>query len=332
MTPASLSVLLPIKDEADNIVRLLDEIERALGPLGHPFEVIAVDDGSTDGSRALLEREAGRRAYLRVIRFRRNVGQTAAFDAGFRHATGDIIVTLDADLQNDPADIAPMLRMVEHEGYDFVTGWRRTRHDDLLLRKLPSRIGNWLIRLVTRTRIHDLGCSLRVYRRELTNELRLYGEMHRFIGVLLENIGGRVGEVEGTHRPRVAGVSKYRWPRAIKVVLDLLTVWFMHGYGTKPSHVFGGFGLVLLSASGLLTGWVLVEKYAFAIWVHRNPLLLGAVFLGVVGVQFVGLGLLAELLVRTYFEASGRVPYSVARTIGFERRTRDSGTGVSSRT
>jgi len=329
--PLTLSVLLPIKNEEGNVVPLLDQIERALAPLGHPFEVIAVDDGSTDGSRAVLEGEAARRPYLRVLVFRRNAGQTAAFDAGFRHATGDVIVTMDADLQNDPADVAPMLRMVTDEGFDFVTGWRRNRHDGLLLRKLPSRIGNWIIRLVTRTRIHDLGCSLRVYRRELTNELRLYGEMHRFIGVLLENMGARVGELEVTHHPRVAGVSKYRWPRAIKVMLDLLTVWFMHGYGTKPSHIFGAFGLVLMAASGLLMGWVLVEKYAWAIWVHRNPLLLVGLFLGVVGVQFMALGLLAELLVRTYFEASQRLPYSIARKIGFERRRSEPGAGVTVR-
>ena len=324
MTPPTLSVLLPIRNEEANIVPLLDEIERALGPLGHPFEVIAVDDGSTDGSRTVLEREAARRAFLRVLVFRRNAGQTAAFDAGFRHATGDIIVTMDADLQNDPADIVPMLRMVENEGYDFVTGWRKRRRDDLLLRKLPSRVGNWIIRRITGTRIHALGCSLKVYRRELTGELRIYGEMHRFIGVLLENLGARVGEVEVHHRPRVAGVSKYRWSRAMKVLLDLVTVWFMQGYGTKPSYVFGGFGLALLGAGGLLTGWVLVEKYAWAIWVHRNPLFLVSVFLGVVGVQFLALGLLAELLVRTYFEASDRVPYSIGRKLGFERPLDDS--------
>src|SRR5581483_3122243 len=222
-----ISIVLPIYNERENLRPLLAEIERGLEPTHLSYEVIAVDDGSTDGSADLLRELAGEKDYLKVILFRQNFGQSAAFDAGFRAASGRLVVTMDADLQNDPADIPRMIEMLEQNQLDFVAGNRGDRKDALVLRKLPSRIANRLIRFVTGTKLHDLGCSLKLYRREFVSELRLYGEMHRFIGVLVEGLGARTMEMTVNHRPRRAGSSKYGIGRTFKVLLDLLTVWFM---------------------------------------------------------------------------------------------------------
>ena len=314
--PPELSVVLPIFEEKDNLVPLLDEIEAALSGAEISFEVIAVDDGSRDGSRELLEKLAGDKAWLRVVVFRRNCGQAAAFDAGFRHATGRRVVTMDADRQNDPADIPRLLAKLD-EGFDVVTGWRRDRKDGMFLRKVPSRIANWFIRWVTGTKIHDLGCSLKVYEREITDEIRLYGEMHRFLVPLAESQGARVSELEVGHRARVAGVSKYGLSRTVKVLLDLLTVWFLRRFATKPIYVFGGAGVGMMGLAAALSALVLYEKFADGVWVHRNPLFNIALISGLLGVQSLGLGLLAELVVRTYFESQGRAPYPIARRIGF---------------
>jgi glycosyltransferase involved in cell wall biosynthesis len=311
-----LSILIPVYNEEENLVPLVSELETVLGVLGQSFEIILVDDGSTDKSPEILSRLAGEKDFLKVILFRRNTGQTAAFDAGFCHASGEIIITMDSDLQNDPRDIGQMLSLLD-QGCDFVAGWRRDRKDGFLLRTLPSRIANRIIRFVTGTQIHDLGCSLKAYRKELTDELRLYGEMHRFIGVLMEGLGARIGEIEVHHRPRHAGQSKYNLIRTFKVLLDLVTVWFMQGYRTKPSYVFGGTGFTLLGLSGLISVFVLWQKFGLGIWVHRNPLFLIAVIFLVIGVQFIALGLLAELMVRTYFESSKQKPYLIARRFGF---------------
>lgn len=313
-----LSILIPVYNEEDNIQILLSEIEQALDPMGRPYEVIMVDDGSTDRSRALLEELAARKPYLRVILFRRNAGQTAAFDAGFRFAQGQVIVTMDSDLQNDPKDIPKMLALLD-QGHDFVAGWRKNRKDGFVLRKFPSWIANGLIRRVTRTHIRDLGCSLKLYRKELTDELHLYGEMHRFIGVLLEGMGARIAQFEVNHRARVAGESKYGLTRTFKVLVDLITVWFWQRYRTKPGYVFGGFGVSLIAGATLLSAYVLWEKFAQGVWVHRNPLFMIAIFCGVLGIQFVGMGLLAELVIRTYFASSEEPPYSIAKRIGFDR-------------
>jgi len=314
--PPKLSILLPIYNEEGNILALLEELEAALSPIKQSYEVIAVDDGSTDRSREILAELSRTKHYLKVILFRRNYGQTAAFDAGFSHASGEIIVTLDSDRQNDPNDIPKMLKMID-QGYDFVAGWRLHRKDGFVLRTFPSRIANGLIRWVMKTSIHDLGCSLKAYRRELSNELRLYGEMHRFIGILMEGMGAKVGELVVNHRPRTQGVSKYNLSRTLKVLLDLVTVWFMQRYRTKPSYIFGGTGFGMLGVSGLIAGFVLYEKWHLAIWVHRNPLFTIAVFLAIVGIQFIALGIIAELIIRVYFESSSQKPYLVLRTLGF---------------
>jgi glycosyltransferase involved in cell wall biosynthesis len=315
-----ISVVLPIYNERDNLVALLDELELVLSSIGREYEIIAVDDGSRDGSVELLRRLATERAYMKALFFRRNAGQSAAFDAGFRAATGEIVVTMDADRQNDPGDLPAMFAKLD-EGFDFVTGWRKNRQDALLLRKVPSRVANWLIRKLTGTKIHDLGCSLKVYRKHVTDELRLYGEMHRFISVLADGLGARVGEVVVNHRPRVAGQSKYGVNRAVKVLLDLTTVWFLRRYQAKPLYVFGGIGVTMIAGGVASSGVVLFEKLVDGIWVHRNPLFLIAITCFLMGVQSIGAGLLAELLVRTYFESQGKTAYTIASTVGFEAKT-----------
>lgn len=316
-----ISVIVPVYNERENLRALCDEIEGSLGPTGKEFEIIAVDDGSRDGSTALLRTLAAERPRLKVLFFRRNSGQTAAFDAGFRSATGEVVVTMDADLQNDARDIPRMIEKLE-EGYDLVSGWRKERKDGFILRRLPSVIANALIRRITRAPIHDLGCSLKVYRKEITDELRLYGEMHRFIAPLAEAMGARIAEVPVNHRPRVAGVSKYGLSRTMKVVLDLLTVWFMKSFQTKPIYVFGGSGVALLGLGFLATLITLWQKLEMDVWVHRNPMFLIAILFTVTGVQFVGIGLIAEIMVRTYFESQQKLAYSIKERLGFPKRPR----------
>jgi glycosyltransferase involved in cell wall biosynthesis len=309
-----ISVILPIHNEKENIAPLLEEIEHALAE--SRFEVIAVDDGSGDGSGRLLAELAEGRPWLRVISFRGNYGQSAAFDAGFRHAVGRIVVTMDADGQNDPADIPRMIEHMEREDLDFVAGDRAIRRDSALVRTMPSKIANWIIRRVTGTKIRDLGCSLKVYRREIAQELRLYGEMHRFIAVLVESMGARTGQVTVSHRPRASGKSNYGLSRTIKVLLDLLTVWFMRGYHTKPIYVFGGIGALLFLGASVLSGYVLYEKLWLPehVFVHRNPLFILSMVMAIVAVQFMGLGLLAEIIVRTYFESQQKPSYLIRST------------------
>ncbi len=310
-----ISVILPIYNEVENIRPLIEEIKAALADSGD-YEIIAVDDGSRDGSTQLLRELTASEPRLRALFFRRNAGQSAAFDAGFRNASGDVLVTMDADLQNDPRDIPLLVKKLD-EGFDVVTGWRKNRKDKLFLRKIPSLIANRFIRFATGTKVHDLGCSLKAYRRPITEELRLYGEMHRFISVTAAALGAEIGEVPVNHRPRIAGKSKYGMQRALKVVLDLMTVIFLRSYQTKPIYVFGGFGLGSLLISATLSAYVLWEKFDLGIWVHRNPLFLIAVVCFLMGVQFIGVGLLAEMITRTYFESQDKTPYSIVSRAGF---------------
>ncbi|HEY5089181.1 MAG TPA: glycosyltransferase family 2 protein [Polyangia bacterium] len=315
-TDMDISVVLPVYNERDNLIPLLDEIAAVLGQMGKQFEIIAVDDGSRDGSDAILRQAAAERPYLKVLFFRRNEGQSAAFDAGFQAATGALVVTMDADRQNDPGDI-PLLVAKLDEGFDLVTGWRKNRKDGLLFRKVPSRIANFFIRKLTGAEIHDLGCSLKIYRKQVTDEMRLYGEMHRFISVLADGMGARVGEVVVSHRPRVAGRSKYGILRTFKVMLDMTTIWFMRRYQTKPIYVFGGLGALMVFTGFALSAFVLYEKLADGAWVHRNPLFLIAVTCFLMGVQSIGTGILAELIVRTHFESQKKTAYAIASRAGF---------------
>jgi glycosyltransferase involved in cell wall biosynthesis len=314
-----IAVVLPVYNERENLRPLLAQIEQALLPMARSFEVIAVDDRSVDGSTELLHDLAAEKPYLKAIFFRQNYGQSAAFDAGFRAASADLIVTMDADLQNDPADIPRMIEVMEARSLDFVAGNRGRRKDGLFLRRLPSRIANWLIRRVTGTKLRDLGCSLKLYRHAVIEELRLYGEMHRFIGVLVEGLGARTAEIRVNHRPRLNGDSKYGITRTFKVLLDLVTVWFMRGYETKPIYVFGGIGMVLGAGSVLLSMFVLWEKLSRGIWVHRNPLFILSMGMFMIAVQFLVLGLLAEIMVRTYFESRHKPSYLIGEKIGFDR-------------
>lgn len=302
-----LSLILPIYNEEENILPLISEIQEALK--NYRYEILAIDDGSKDKSLHVLKELSHVVPQLRVFSFRGNRGQSAAFDAGFRNARGRVVVTMDSDGQNDPADIPSLLKMID-SGYDFVTGQRAQRKDDFLIRKLPSRIANWIIRKVTGTKVRDLGCSLKAYKKEIASEMLLYGEMHRFISVLAEMQGASVGEVPVNHRPRVHGVSKYSLTRTFKVVLDLATVWYLMNYHTKPIYVFGGLSFGTMFASASIAALVLYEKYVDGVFVHRNPLFTIAAVLLMLSIQFLVIGLLAEVLVRTYFESQGKRPYS----------------------
>lgn len=317
MPHTDVSVVLPVHNEEANLRPLMEELDGVLRGMKVTYEILAIDDGSTDGSRRVLRALCDEYPALRAIFFRRNAGQTAAFDAGFQEASGAVVVTMDADLQNDPRDIPRMIAKLE-EGYDFVSGWRKDRKDHVI-RTFPSRVANAIIRRVTRAPVHDLGCSLKVYRKAIADELHLYGEMHRFIAPLADALGARIAELPVNHRPRHAGVSKYGFGRILKVMLDLLTVWFLRGYRTKPIYVFGGVGVISIAASIPVTVVVLYEKIVMGAWVHRNPLFLIAIFLGMLGVQFLGMGLLAEIMVRTWFEASGKAAYTIVERIGFAR-------------
>ncbi|MBA3531370.1 MAG: glycosyltransferase family 2 protein, partial [Ardenticatenales bacterium] len=248
----TLSVVIPLYNEEESIALLYERLTQALDLYGRSYELIIVDDGSTDGSFLRLRHLAQVDSRLRVVRFRRNFGQTAAFAAGFDHARGEIIVTMDADLQNDPRDIPVLVEQIE-AGYDIVSGWRKERQDRFLDRKLPSVLANLLISNVTDVRLHDYGCSLKAYRRDILKEVRLYGELHRFIPALASQVGGTVTEVPVTHHARRFGRSKYGLSRTVRVILDLITVWFLGSYGTRPLHVFGTLGFIAAGA-GTLTG------------------------------------------------------------------------------
>lgn len=312
-----VSIVIPYLDEVETLPRLveaLDHIVEVLEKGKRPAEVILVDDGSRDGSWKRLVEVAEERDWLRLVRLRRNYGQTAALSAGFDRARGAYVVPMDGDLQNDPNDIPLLLDKLE-EGHDVVSGWRRHRKDPWLTRRLPSTIANWIIARATGLDIHDFGCTLTAYRREALEPVRLYGEMHRFIPVYAQWAGASVTEMEVRHHPRVEGRSKYGLGRTFKVVLDLLTVKFLSDYSTKPLYLFGGAGSVLCVAGVLVGAVTLVQKYVSGAWVHRNPLILLAMMLFLLGIQLLGMGLLAELQVRTYHESQQKATYLVATEV-----------------
>ncbi len=310
-----LSVVVPLLDEQDNIGPLYEQILQALAG-NCAYEIIFIDDGSSDNSFTVLAGLQKNDARVRVISFRKNFGQTAALSAGFAHARGKIVVAIDADLQNDPADIPKMVAKLE-EGFDVVSGWRKTRYDNAVTRRLPSKIANWLISTITGVKLHDYGCTLKAYRREVLAETRLYGEMHRFIPALASWSGARIAEIVVNHRPRTSGVAKYGLGRTWKVLLDLITVNFLGSFSTKPIYIFGGLGLVSALGAIALGLTVLYQKY---LSVHRidmsgNPLLiLTAVFI-IATIQFILMGLLAELLVRTYHESQNRPTYVIKEVL-----------------
>ncbi len=313
MTP-ELSVVIPIYNEAPNLEELYRQFTSTLERFGRSYEIIVVDDGSSDESFDILKRLHAEDRRLRVIQFRRNFGQTAAFAAGFAQARGRVIVTADGDLQNDPNDIPAMVRRLE-EGFDIVCGWRKERKDPFLSRRLPSTIANRLISWATGVRLNDYGCSLKVFRAEVVKPLRLYGEMHRFLPALASEMGVKIAEQPVNHRARQHGRSKYGISRTIRVLLDLMTVKFLLSYSTRPLQVFGLFGIVMGTAGTLVCGWVVYMKY-FTQWSgDRTWLLLLGILLIFFGVQLVTLGLLAEMQARTYHESQDKPVYAIRQLL-----------------
>jgi len=309
-----VTVVVPVMNEEENVGQLHAEISATMEEFGRPYEVIYVDDGSSDTTFEKLEAIRNEDDHVVAIQFRRNFGQTAAMAAGFDHARGGIIIPMDGDLQNDPADIPRLIAALE-EGYDIVSGWRKNRKDKTLTRKIPSKMANWLIGAVTGVKIHDYGCSLKAYRAEVLQHIRLYGEMHRFIPAIASWHGARITEMVVNHRPRIHGVTKYGLVRTMKVVLDLITVKFLGGYGTKPIYFFGAMALVLLLGAGVSGIAVTIRKLVWNLSMIRSPLLLLTVMLVVLGAMCVMLGLLAELMVRTYHESQNKPVYTVRRIL-----------------
>jgi len=319
-SPPDVSVVVPLYNEADTVPLLADRLSSALDRLGRSWEVVVVDDGSTDGSFEALKAVHEADPRFTVVRFRRNFGQTPAFAAGFDAARGDVVVTMDADLQNDPDDIAVLLETMERGTYDIVSGWRQDRKESLLLRRLPSLIGNKVMRWLTGVSLHDTGCSLQAYRHDVIKNTKLYGNLHRFIPAVASWYGVAVGEVPVRDNPRAHGTSKYgrgvmALTRAPRVVLDLLTLRFLLHYATRPVHIFGGLGFLAFGAGFLIGVYLSAVKLIGGQDIGNRPLLLLAILLVVVGVQLVTMGLLGELVVRTYYETQNKPVYAVREVL-----------------
>ncbi len=312
-----LSLFLPVLNEEPNLRPMHRKISDALDALGKTAEVIYVDDGSTDASLRILREIAAEDSRVRVISFRRNYGQTAAMSAGIDAATGEILIPMDADLQNDPADIRRLLEKLD-EGYDVVSGWRKNRQDKLFTRKIPSWIANSVISKIGGVNLHDYGCSLKAYRRDVIQDVRLYGEMHRFIPIYAAWAGARVGEIPVEHHARTMGKSKYGLSRTVKVVLDLMTIKFMASYQTKPIYVFGTFGFIAFALSMIASIWAFYLKVFAGVSFIQTPLPVISVVMLAISVQFFLMGLLAEMSVRTYHESQAKPIYAVREKIGFE--------------
>ncbi len=315
-----LSLVTPVYNEQDNLPLLFDAIYQAMKPLKLKWEIILVDDGSKDNTLSILRAQAKKDPrHVRAVSFRRNFGQTAAIAAGIDYAQGDIIVLLDADLQNDPFDI-PLLLAKLDEGYDLVSGWRKNRRDNALTRNLPSAIANWIISRVTGVYLHDYGCTLKAYRRGSLEGFRLYGEMHRFIPVYASSVGARITEIPVHHHPRKFGKTKYGMERTVKVILDLFTVKFLISYGSKPIYLFGGTGLLLILASAMMMTYLLVRRIFFYVSVLGSPFFQTSVMFFILGFQSVLMGLIAELLVRTYHESQSKPTYTVREMLNLNSK------------
>lgn len=305
-----LSIIVPVYNEEESLEPLTHEIRSVLGPSGKSYEVIIVDDGSTDGTYVVLCRLRKTEPGIKVLRFKRNFGQTAAIAAGLAYAQGEIIVALDGDGQNDPKDIPALLEKLD-EGFDLVNGWRSPRRDPFWSRQLPSLIANGVISWMTRVQLHDYGCTLKAIRREVAKELKLYGEMHRFIPAMAYERGARIAEIKVHHRARQSGLSKYGIARTFRVILDLLTVKFLLSYATRPLHVFGLLGLISGGVGFLLGVYLTIQKIVYQYEIGGRPLLLLAVLLIFIGFQFITMGLLGEMLARTYHESQNKPIYVI---------------------
>jgi len=314
-----LSIVIPVYNEEENVEPLVQEIKSVVESLGKRYEIVIVDDGSQDRTFDVLARLHKREPHLRVVRLKRNFGQTAALAAGLAHCEGKIVVTMDGDGQNDPADIPALLAELD-KGNDLVNGWRFSRQDSLISRRLPSRIANRLISWTTQVKVHDYGCTLKAMRSDVAKNLKLYGEMHRFIPAIAHERGARVAELKVHHRPRLRGTSKYAVTRTLRVVLDLLTVKFLISYSTRPSHIFGPIGVISGGVGFLIAIYLSFEKFFRGVTIGGRPLLLLAVLLIFIGFQFITMGLLGEMLARTYHESQGR-PVFVVGEILEERKS-----------
>jgi glycosyltransferase involved in cell wall biosynthesis len=310
-----ISVVVPMRNEAASVPELYSELTAALEGFGRSYEIVAIDDGSTDETFRTLAGLQRKDPRVRVIRFRRNFGQTAAFSAGFAHARGRFIVTSDGDLQNEPRDIPEMVRIAEQRDADIVAGWRRNRKDTFINRRLPSMIANWVISRATGVRLHDYGCSLKVFRAEVVKPMKLYGEMHRFLPAIASEQGVEIVEHEVSHRPRQHGKSNYGISRTIRVILDLMTVKFLISYKTRPLQIFGLWGLVMTLLGGGAWVWLAYVKYMRHEGIADRPLLLAGTVLLVTGVQFIMLGLLAEMQARTYHESQDKPVYVIREVL-----------------
>jgi glycosyltransferase involved in cell wall biosynthesis len=313
--PPDLSIVIPIRNESLNVRELYRELTATLSPSGYSYEIILIDDGSTDDSFSIMRELQASDPGLKVIRFRRNFGQTAGFSAGFALAAGRVIITSDGDLQNDPRDIPALVARLD-EGYDIVCGWRRDRKDKWLTRRVPSMIANRLISRATGVELHDYGCSLKAFRAEVVKPLRLYGEMHRFIPAIASEMGVRIAEMVVNHRPRLHGTSKYGLSRTIRVVLDLVTVKFLLSYSTRPLQIFGLMGMVLGGAGMFVLAWLAYVKFFGHQGIGDRPMLLFGILMVFTGLQLVTLGLLAELQARTYHESQNKPTYVIRETLG----------------
>jgi glycosyltransferase involved in cell wall biosynthesis len=309
-----LSVVIPVYNEEESLEPLVREVRSALDPLLKSYEIIVVDDGSYDGTYPVLKRLHRSEPKLKAIRLRRNFGQTAALAAGLDQARGDVIVALDGDGQNDPKDIPALLEKLK-EGFDLVAGWRSPRQDPFWSRRLPSHVANSLISWLTRVKLHDSGCTLKAIRQEVAKDLRLYGEMHRFIPAMAYERGARIAEIKVHHRPRRWGQSKYGVARTLRVLLDLVTVKFMLNYATRPLHIFGFWGLVSGGFGFLIAVYLTAEKIVYGLTIGGRPLLLLSILLILIGFQFITMGLLGEMLARTYYESQNKPIYVVKETL-----------------
>jgi glycosyltransferase involved in cell wall biosynthesis len=309
-----LSIVIPVYNEEENVEPLIQEINATVGPLGMRYEIVVVDDGSRDNTFAVLARVYQNEPHLRVVRLRRNFGQTAAIAAGLAHANGEVVVMMDGDGQNDPADIPVLLAELDRDN-DLVSGWRCSRQDALVSRRLPSMIANRLISWTTQVKLHDYGCTFKAMRKDVAKHLKLYGEMHRFIPAIAYERGARVAELKVHHRARLRGKSKYGITRTLRVILDLLTVKFLISYSTRPSHVFGPLGIASGGVGFLIAVYLTIHKLVYEVEIGGRPLLLLAVLLIFIGFQFITMGLLGEMLARTYHESQDRPVYVVGEIL-----------------
>ena len=325
-TAPTLSVVVPVYNEEDCIEEMINRLETALSDLKTSYEIIICNDGSQDRSAVFLDSAAEANPHIKALHFRRNFGQTAALDAGFKHARGEFVVPIDADLQNDPSDI-PMLLEKAREGYDVVKGWRQNRKDPFLTRVLPSKVANWIIGKITGVKLHDYGCTLTLYRREVLEEINLYGEMHRFIPVYAHAVGANIVEVPVQHHPRKFGESKYGLGRTFRVLFDLMTVSLILGYNTKPLYFFGKFGLSSMMLGGGAWAWTLIKKVIWGQPLFTDPFFSIGTFFMLAGIQILLFGLLAEITVRTYFESQQKHSWILrppkTRTNEAQRRSQD---------